>query len=192
MMLVNAVLVALWSSGLASNLAVENGVMETLQLLLAAGAFAVFLFAALEDDGAVGSAGTALAGIAAIAVVREIDVRTIVVPDWMMVWANGPFRDISVSMMLLVVLAYLWWRREHGRDWLTMLLRQPAWPLWVGGGLLTLSLAFDGGRIIAGEAGVMIEELVELNGFMLLLAAGFRHCQLLRGKQAPAEALSRR
>lgn len=180
--LINAAIIVLWFTGAASTVAVEDGVLETLQLLVAAGACALFLFAALEDDGPVGTAGAAISAIAAIAVVREIDVRNMVVPDWMMIWAHGPFRDTTVIILLALILAYLWWRREHFQGWLRLLLRMAAWPFWLSGVLLTSSLAFDGEKLIAGPPGVMVEELIELNGLMLLLMAGFRHCRLLRDK----------
>ena len=114
--------------------------------------------------------------------VREIDVRNIVVPDWMMIWAHGPFRDTTVLVLLGLVLAYVGWRRAHFRGWLGLALRKPAWPFWLSGVLLTSSLAFDGNELIAGPGGVMVEELIELNGLMFLLMAGFRHCHLLRDK----------
>ena len=179
LLFINAALFALWSAGLAPGIAAEDGVLETMQVLLAAGACGVYLFAALEDDGPVGTAATAAAAIAAIAVAREIDVRKIVVPDWMLIWANSPFRDTTVSILLLLVIGYLWWRREHFGGWMRLLLRKEAWPFWLSGILLTSSLAFDGGKVISGTAGLLIEEFVELNGFMLLLVAGWRHCQLL-------------
>lgn len=187
LLIVNASLLALWSAGLAPAIAAEEGLLETMQLLLAAGACGIFLFAALEDDGPVGTAATAAAAIAAIAVVREIDVRKIVVPDWMMVWAYGPFRDTTVAILLLAVLAYLWWRREHFAGWMGLLLRKPAWPFWLSGILLTSSLAFDGGKVISGQVGLLIEEFAEFNGFMLLLVAGWRHCQLLTTQRRRSE-----
>ncbi len=177
---VNAGLLALWSAGLAPRLHAEDGILETLQLLFAAGAFCVFMFAALEDDGPVGTAGTAAAAIAAIAVLREIDVRRIVVPDWMMVWAYSPFRDTTVTILLLLVISYLWLRRDHFDGWVAQLLRRSAWPFWLSGILLTSSLAFDGGKVVGGPIGVLLEEFIELNGFMLLLIASWRHCRLLK------------
>ena len=182
-LMINAALIALWSSGLAPGLSAEDGILEMLQLLLAAGAFSVFMFAALQDDGPIGSAGTATAAIAAIAIVREIDVRKMVVPDWMMIWANSPFRDTTVAILLVLVLGYVWLRRDHFRGWLELLLRRAAWPFWLGGMLLASSLVFDGGKIISGEAGVLVEEFIEFNGFMLLLVAGWRHCQLLTSER---------
>ncbi len=179
MFIVNASLLALWSAGLAPNLYAEDGILETMQLLFAAGAFCVFMFAALEDDGPVGTAGTAVAAIAAIAVLREIDVRRIVVPDWMMVWAYSPFRDTTVAILLLLVIGYLGLRRDHFGGWVAQLMRRSAWPFWLSGILLTSSLAFDGGKVVGGPIGVLIEEFIELNGFMLLLIAGWRHCHLL-------------
>ncbi|MFT7574790.1 MAG: hypothetical protein ACI9XZ_001160 [Alphaproteobacteria bacterium] len=183
LLLINAALLALWSVGLAPGIAAEDGILETMQLLLAAGACSIFLFAALEDDGPVGTAATAAAAIAAIAVAREIDVRKIVVPDWMMIWANSPFRDTTVAILLLLVIGYLWWRREHFGGWMGLLLRKAAWPFWLSGILLTSSLAFDGGKVVSGTAGLLIEEFAELNGFMLLLIAGWRHCQLLTDRR---------
>jgi hypothetical protein len=179
LLLMNAALLSLWSAGLAPRLAAEDGILETLQLLLAASAFGAFLFTALADDGPIGTSGTANAAICAIAAVREIDVRHIVVPDWMMLWSVGNFRDTTVAVLLLLVIGYTWLRREHFRGWLRLLLRMAAWPYWLAGILLTSSLAFDGEKIVAGPAGVLIEEFIELNGFLLLFIAGLRHANLL-------------
>ena len=175
----NIAIVALWYGGMAPNIAVEDGVLETLQLLLAAGAFAAFMFTALEDEGPIGTSGTAIAAICAIAVVREIDVRKIVVPDWMMIWAYGPFRDTTVGVLLLLVILYAIVRRAHFKGWLSLLFRWRAWPFWLSGILLTSSMALDGGKIVSGKVGVLVEEMVEMNGCLLLLIAGWRHCQLL-------------
>lgn len=183
LLVVNAALLALWTSGTAPGLPAEDGILETLQLFLAVGAACVFAFAAFEDDGAVGTAGTALAAIAAIATLREVDVRKMVVPDWMMYWANSPFRDTTVAILLLLVIGYLWFRRDHFGSWVELLQRRSAWPLWLSGILLTSSLAFDGGKVISGEVGLLVEEFVELNGFMLLLIAAWRHCRLVTHHQ---------
>ncbi|MFY0614585.1 MAG: hypothetical protein JXQ99_23850 [Hyphomicrobiaceae bacterium] len=176
---VNVGLLILWLAGAAPGLSAEDGVLETLQVLLAVSAASVFVFVAFEGKGPVASSATALAAIAIIATMREIDVRRIVVPDWMMIWANSPFRDTTVAVLLLLVLVYLWFRREDFGGWSSMLLSPSAWPLWLSGILLTSSLTLDGGKVISGELGVVVEEFVELNGFMLLLIAAWRHCRLL-------------
>jgi hypothetical protein len=183
LVILNCFLLGLWFAGLAPQLAAEDGILETAQLLLAAGAFGIFMFAALEDEGPVGTSGLALAAVSAIAIVREIDVRKMVVPDWMMVWAYGPFRDTTVGILLLLVLIYTYVKRAHFKGWLGMLLRWDAWPIWLSGILLTSSMAFDGEKIIAGPPGLLVEELIELNGFLLLLIAGWRHCHLLTNRR---------
>jgi len=71
LLFVNAVLLALSISGTAPGLPAEYGILETLQLFLAVGAGCVVAFAAFEDEGAVGTPGSALASIAAIAALRH-------------------------------------------------------------------------------------------------------------------------
>ena len=187
-LVVNAGLLGLWSAGAAPEIAVEDGLLETLQILVSAGACALFFSASLEDDGPIGTAGAAIAAIAAIAILREIDVRTLVVPPWMMIWAYGPFRDTTVGVLMLLVGGYLWWRRKHFAGWMALLFRWSAWPFWLSGLLLVSSLAFDGEKLVAGDAGVLIEEFIELNGLVFLLMAGFRHCHLLH--QRPPSVIS--
>jgi hypothetical protein len=176
--LANAVLLGLWAAGLAPDIAAENGIIETLQLLLAAGVFSIFLFTALSDQGPIGSAGAATAAIVGIAIVREIDVRNVAIPHDMLRGA-GRIRDAAIGIMLVLVIGYAWARREHFRGWVNLLFRWRAWPYWASGILLTASIAFDGGKIINGPVGVLIEEFIEFNGFLLLFIAGLRHAQLL-------------
>lgn len=185
--LVNVSILSLWSAGLATGIAAENGLLETMQLLLAAAACGVFSFAALEDDGPVGTAATAAAAIAVIAMLREVDVRKMEVPDWVMIWADSMFRDTVIAFLLLAMFAYLWTRREHFPGWTELLFRRSAWPLWASAGLFALSVAVDGDKVIAVHESLLVEELLELNAFMLLLVAGWRHCRLLTGTRRRGE-----
>jgi len=186
LIVLNGALLSLWFAGLAPRMATENGILETTQLLLVAGAFGAFMFAAMDDRGPIGTAGTALAAISAIAIIREIDVRKLVVPDWMMIWSYSPFRDTTVGALLVLVLIYTFVRRSHFNGWLAMLLRLDSWPLWLSGIFLTASMGLDGDKVISGELGVLIEELVEFNGYLLLLVASWRHCQFLTNRRDAA------
>lgn len=179
-LLINGAFIALWASGLAPRLAAEDGILETLQLLFAAGALCVFMFAALEDDGPIGTAGAAMAALAGLAMLREIDVRRLVVPDWMMIWAESAFRDTVIVVLLLLVVVYVWRHRDHFSAWLGMMLRWRAWPVWLGGICFASSVIVERGGFFASHIVLIFEEMAELNGFMLLLVAAWRHCHLLR------------
>lgn len=176
----NAVLVALWVSGSAPQLAAEDGILETLQLLFAAAAIGVFAFVALEDDGPIGTSAAALAGLVAVALLREIDVRQMVVPDWMMIWADSVYRDAMLVGILILVALYALRHRAHIGTWVRLSLKWHAWPLWLSGACFATSVVVERTGLFGKPIGLIVEEMTEFNGFVLLLVAAWSHCRLLR------------
>ncbi len=168
------------TTGSSQALIYENGVLETMQELLAAAALGVFLFAALWGPfSPIKTAGVALSSILAIAIFREIDFRTLHVDDRVALLTDASFRDPIVLTSVALVLGYLFVRREHFYAWVPLLFNRNALPLWLAGGLLVASILQDGGDVVGGIDGEFFEEMLELNGYVFLLVAAWRHAWLV-------------
>jgi hypothetical protein len=155
----------------------ENGPLENAQLLMMVPALALFWFAALRGRGAVGVAGVLLAMMGTIIFIREIDFATLSGAlwfDWLV--AHG-LQDGLFVLLGCATLLYLLWRRRHFWGVVRLGFRWQAWPSVAAIGLLALAEFYLDD--FSGPTGHFWEELVETNGYFLLVVAAWKHSSLI-------------
>lgn len=190
----NLVLLALSTVIPSKELSHERGLIELLQLLVcaaAAGAFGVAVsftparLAIASDAKAIRVGSICLFTICMIALYREIDFREVAGPDWLHTLSGPWIRDTGVIVGLILTLLYLWMRRSNLPGLLRLVLNWDALPLWIGGSLLFIAaVAID--PILRFDNSVLVEEVIELNGFIFILWAATRHARLAAGHFSPA------
>lgn len=196
--LANVVAAVLATMVRADRFSAENGILETAQVLMCAVgaglfAFAISLLPRLKEADsynlALRSSSIALLCISLIALFREIDFRKMPGPDWLYMLTGSWVRDTIVISGILLVLAYMVLRRQDLPNWLRLTFSWHALPLWIGGTLLFVSSVIIDHNVTF-EGSVLIEEWLELNGFMFILWAAARHARLA-SEVAPKTATSK-
>lgn len=172
LLVMNTVIGGLHEHGFSREMTAENSANESFQLVLIGLALPMFLHAGRMPAAAYAISARALAAVCAIAFYREIEIAN---PPFMLVLTRAPVRDIAVSLFVILLLAYLYRHRIHLPAWWDMLWKKHSWPL-IGAGLLLLAaLLTDIGAFPDGIRHPLMEELMESNGYFLLLVAAFRH-----------------
>lgn len=169
-------------AGQAHSLGAENGPLEDVQLAVMVPALAFFWFAWWKGLGAVRVAGALLALMGTIAVVREIDFKSLngahAWLDWLL--AHG-LQDGLFAIIGLAALFYLFLQRRYFLGLVRLGARWQAWPCVLSVLLLaTAELYLDG---FTGDTGYFWEELVETNGYFLFAVAAWRHSGLVGDPQ---------
>lgn len=178
----------------------ENGLLEITQLIALIPALALFWFAGLKGFGAVRIAGALLAMIAAIVLVREVDFRDLNgVGSWFSwLWDHGVQDGLQIIFGLAAVL-YLLLKRQYFLKLFRLGFRWQAWPCIASVLLLVIAqffievLPYDtGGPFWAFRFWEFrfLEELVEANGYFLLVLASWQHLRLVGDPEldSPVEA----
>jgi hypothetical protein len=157
----------------------EYGPLESAQLLMVVVCLTLFGYSYKCGSGAVRVGGGALGLLSLAAFVRELDVKKFNGPDWYQWIANRGLQEILFVSVLAVTFVYLWRQRSWWRDVLSLLLRWRSLPLFLAGGLITVSQVLDGGTLY-GRDPMFWEEAAELLGYSFLAVAAFRHQQLAK------------
>lgn len=174
----NEVAIEMFRAGDAVILGRENGPLENVQLVAMVPTLALFFRAGLKARGAVSVAAVALAMVATLAFVREIDFKSMIGSyawfDWLVV--HG-LKDAILGLLGLISVLYLFVQRRYFWPVVRLAARWQAWPC-VGAFVLLATAEFylDGNK---GLTGHFWEELVETNGYFLLAVAAWRHSILI-------------
>jgi len=165
-------------AGRASLIGGENGPLEDAQLLVMLPALALFGFTWWKGLGAVRVAGALLALIGTIAIVREIDFRSLTGSSAWFDWAVAHgLQDGLLALFGTVTALYFFMRRQFFWGLVRLGLRWQAWPCVLSVLLLaTAELYLDG---FEGPTGHFWEELVETNGYFLFAIAAWKHVGLV-------------
>lgn len=169
-------------AGRAHGLGAENGPFEDVQLAVTVPALALFWFAWWRGLGAVRVAGALLALMGTIAVVREIDFKSVngshAWLDWLV--AQG-LQDGLLALFGIAAVLYLFLQRRYFWGLVRLGTRWQAWPCVLSVLLLaTAELYLDG---FDGATGHFWEELVETNGYFLFAVAAWKHSGLIGDPQ---------
>jgi hypothetical protein len=165
-------------TGGAIALAQENGPLEDLQLVVMLVAIAIFCFAGFKSRAAVGVAGFLMAATGTIIVLRELDFKEMLgiasLFDWLIAehLQNGLFAVVGFATAL-----FAFAQRRYFWDLVRLGLRWQAWPCFVAFCLLATAEFYLDGR--ATTSGHFWEELVETNGYLLLVLAAWVHAALV-------------
>lgn len=109
----------------------ETGLMENVQAILLAAAVAVLLRRAAALGGAARTAAIGFAFVCFCVCFREVDLRTLPVPDWAIWLTTGKVRNRLFIGIALAFGAYLLLRRGHLPPIIRQLLSRDARPLQV-------------------------------------------------------------
>jgi hypothetical protein len=156
----------------------EYGPIETAQLFMVVVCVGLFAYSYKYGSGAVRVGGGALGLLSLAAFARELDVKKFNGPDWYQWIANRGLQEILFVSVLAVMFFYLWRQRSWWRDVLSLLLRWRSFPLFLAGGLITVSQILDGSTLY-GRDPMFWEETAELLGYSFLALAAVRHRQLV-------------
>lgn len=163
------------------SIAKEHGLIEVIQLVEIAAAFVLFLLAHREPESAEQVVGGAMAILVAAAFVRELDVRTLGDAPWYRWLAAQTLQEILLVVMSLPALVYILKRRKHIPAIIRLAFSWNAWPMWLAGIGVAGGIAFDSRFVRWYGAGWRFwEELIEYNGYALLVIAAWRHLELTR------------
>ncbi len=165
-------------AGRASLIGSENGPLEDAQLLIMLPALALFGFAWWKGLGPVRVAGALLALMGTIAIVREIDFRSLTGSSAWFDWLVAhELQDGLLALFGAVTAVYFFMHRQYFWGLVRLGLRWQAWPCVLSVALLgTAELYLDG---IEGPTGHFWEELVETNGYFLFAIAAWMHVGLI-------------
>jgi hypothetical protein len=165
-------------AGRASIVGSENGPLEDIQLLVMLPALALLGYAWWKSRGAVGVAGALLALMGTIAMVREIDFRSLTgLSAWFDQLVAHGLQDGLLSVLGVLTALYFFRHRQYFRGLVRLGLRWQAWPCVLSVLLLALAeLYLDG---FVGPTGHFWEELVETNGYFLFAIAAWKHVGLI-------------
>lgn len=156
----------------------ENGLMEDLQAVLLAGAFALFLVKAIGERAEKGARLVA-GGLALLMlnfVLREFDVRELALPGWLLLVFEPRVRNLWLGAAWAVAAALaLRERRELWRAGLNWLGSPGGW-LFIAGGFFYLSAKlFDSALFgLAVDDNQLMEELLEVDAAWLLLLSALQ------------------
>jgi hypothetical protein len=164
--------------GQASFIGSENGPLEDAQLLLMVPAAVLFGWAWWKGLGAVRVAGALLALMGTIAMVREIDFKSLTGSSAWFDWLVAhELQDGLLALFGAVTALYFFMHRQYFWGLVRLGLRWQAWPCVLSVALLgTAELYLDG---IEGPTGHFWEELVETNGYFLFAIAAWMHVGLI-------------
>lgn len=168
-----------WSRhGGAAPLGQEHGMLEMLQLALMVPAIALFVLSQRYGVGAVKVAGGLLAMLTAAAFVREFELQSLGAPASFLWLSSDNLQDVLLLILTVAMLAYGFSQRHHVWDLVRLGLRRQSWPIYAAGLPLAASVLLDG-HLVAGDEMRFWEELIEYNGYALLLVAAWRHAGLI-------------
>lgn len=173
--LMNTTIIGLLTSGYRTEMTAENSAHEHLQLVLVGIALLIFIHAGRGATGSYVVSARALAFVSGIAFYREIEIGNSPV---MLFLTRAPFRDITVALLIVLLVTYLFRHQIHWSDWWGMLWQKRSWPLIGSGILLLTALLTDIGAVPDEIRQPFLEELMETNGYFLLLIAALRHSAL--------------
>ena len=174
--------VALWGTALATNawlillasgpaptrVAGENGALENLQALFVA--FALLLFASRIRScrPAIEALSVGLGFVAFAFLFREVDLRDVGVPDWVVLLTSGIVRDGIFFTLLGLLVAYL---IRRWRAWGTMArfaFGRRALPLYLCLVLLIVAATIDKGLLPLPHP-LFWEEAIEVDAYLALV-----------------------
>lgn len=156
-----------------SLVAAENGFVENLQLVVLLVTALVLISAAYRQTDALQAAAVALAGAIAAFFFRELEFRGLNLPEHLEFITSAWVRDPVFIAMILGVGIYMLVKRRWLPDWIALTLHPRA--LVFIGAVLFLAA----GHFLDDLYGrTPWEEICELNGYLLFLAASIRHHQL--------------
>ncbi|MGI9405357.1 MAG: hypothetical protein ACR2O4_03210 [Hyphomicrobiaceae bacterium] len=174
---VNLFLFAWSATGATDFLAREQGVLEVTQLLLIAIAFVAFLVTALRGKGAGRTAAVALVGLCACFFYRELDLGALGVSGPLATLSKSSVRDLVLAVGVLILLGYVVLHRSDIPSWWRLATRSDAWPLFCAAILMSIGILLN--ATLKGDLQAQFwEELVEFNGYVLLVLAAARHSRI--------------
>ncbi|GBE44635.1 MAG TPA: hypothetical protein ENH05_09880 [Rhizobiales bacterium] len=179
--LVNAGLVAWWWLS-QQQISHENGPIENLQAITLLVTFALFCMTAAKDSGVVRTAAIALAASSFLLLVREIDLRAYIAPEWRVTASAG-----AKQLMWLVAastLVYVLTRYRHLLKVIRSSLTPEAWKAWafyLWLPLLIVSQLIEewtdvtrlDDRYAYWASGQFWEEIFELNAYLVFLYTAY-------------------
>ncbi len=157
-------------SGAAKWLSLENGLMENTQVALVLITGLVYAYVGFKNTGAIRSAAFLMFGICIIGFIREVDFRQASDAYALIKYLFGPARDTVFAIIGVIMLAYVIVVRAHFSRWIGIMLSWQAWAFYLS--VLFIAVSFASPSFLPhGDMHVFIEEMLELNGYALLLIA---------------------
>lgn len=172
---INAIILYAFALGDVPQLAEENGILETLQALVIASAMALFLWTIPSRSIPTRAVAVAMSFVCFSFFFREVDLRRLDVPSWVVDLTSGTIRNWIFLGQLAVVSIYLVWRLDALGSLFRYAYSRVAVPLYPCAALLVLGAAIDK-DLIAPTTDPFWEEFAEINAYFALLVAaiGFR------------------
>ncbi|MBI1384465.1 MAG: hypothetical protein GC150_06100 [Rhizobiales bacterium] len=156
----------------------EAGPLEIMQSCLLLAIVVIYLRAATRARGPVGSSSAVLTMLSLAFLFRELDLgKAIGIPDWLKAATESPYHDIGFIGAMLLVLAMTVYHRQHWWAWVRLTAAPRSLPLILAGAFLFAGMIIDS-RIATDNAGRLWEELLECNGYLLLLLAAVIQLEL--------------
>jgi hypothetical protein len=173
----NAYAIVELRAGHFDRLSVENGPLETTQLLVLLPALAFFGLAWAKGRGAVAVSAVLLGILGAVAFVREVDLEGLhglaASVGWLL---KQGLQDSLFAVAGAMAVLYLVRQRRYSLGLLRLGLRWQAWPFPASMCLLAAAEFYLDGN--SGPTALFWEELVETNGYALFALAAWRHSTL--------------
>jgi hypothetical protein len=189
-LILNAVFCVLFANGY--QIEQENGLMEDLQALFLLTAACIFF---RLSGGVIGGArvlDAALGLFLFTLAVREVDVRPYNIP-WLTMLLSGWIRNTTLA--LLWATATVWFLRNSRCTWAAFVqwVNTTAGRLFLAASIpLIAAIVIDKKHLFSKATNVFTEELLELNGYwVLLVAAALIHLQLRRATEISAKTAVR-
>lgn len=167
---INTWLLVAYFSGTHAEIPEETGALENVQAAILGFAFLLFVSRLAEPDPARRVLAIILSFFAFSFFFREVDLRQVDVPSWIILLTSGDIRDYIFITLLSVLIGFLVWKWRTIPSVLRFLLERQAIPFFAALILLALSVLIDK-KVIGSGASDFLEEAVEINAYMTLLLA---------------------
>lgn len=166
----------------------ESGPIENLQAAVLFLVFAIYFFNSRKHEGAVRTTAVILCLVTFNMLFREVDFRTIPVSDLVLSLTTGRPRNVIFWCSFLLLCVYTISHFRHFRMIAAAMLHWRAWPyyLWIGlivSGALAEEVSRANGNMFWDFTiphGQFLEEMLELNAYVVLLFAGITFLQFWR------------
>jgi hypothetical protein len=167
---INAWLMFAYVTGIHAEISEENGALENVQATILGFAFLLFISRLVDPDPRRRVLAIILSFFAFSFFFREVDLRQVDVPSWIILLTSGDIRDYIFITLLSVLIGFLVWKWRTIPSVLQSIFERHAIPFYAALILLALSVLIDK-NVIGSGASDFLEETVEINAYIILLLA---------------------